>query len=275
MKLHIISDIHLEFLPRVNSLSSLQKHVPSLYSKCDLDLHNITLILAGDIGYITMDNYWEFLKDCASKYKYVVCIKGNHEYYSSSYNYEELEEREQEKSSHIKNLHHLSSDKIELDGITFLGTTLWTHIPDQDRKAIQEQVKDYSEIYCSKIYSNNRPIDIDFTNKLHEEQMKWLQDNISTSNNIVVITHHVPLPELSHSKYSSYKNIMSSFVNTDLPQEIFSNKIKLWIAGHTHTSMEHTHNGIKFIVNPLGYRGENKKPSIYQILLDSSFPDHH
>ena len=97
MKLHIMSDIHLEYYQNVLSIEQLLMKIPSLYDTCHYDnLKEIILILAGDIGYILKNNYWDFLTNCCQKYKYVICIKGNHEYYFTKkshkkYNFDELE----------------------------------------------------------------------------------------------------------------------------------------------------------------------------------------
>ena len=117
MKLHIMSDIHLEYYPNVSSIEQLLVKIPSLYDTCYNDnLKEIILVLAGDIGYILKNNYWNFLKDCCQKYKHVICIKGNHEYYITKkfnikYNFDELEKIAQEKANNIENLYYLSNDK--------------------------------------------------------------------------------------------------------------------------------------------------------------------
>jgi predicted MPP superfamily phosphohydrolase len=69
-----ISDIHLEFLPNVKSI--IEK-IPS----ADI------LVLAGDIGNVThKSNDIEcFLNDVKSKYRDVVYVAGNHEFYNCSF----------------------------------------------------------------------------------------------------------------------------------------------------------------------------------------------
>lgn len=264
MKLHIMSDIHLEYYQNVSSIEQLLTKIPSLYDTCHYDnLKEIILVLAGDIGYILKNNYWDFLKDCCQKYKYVICIKGNHEYYitrksDKKYNFDELEKIASEKANDIENLYYLSNDKIILDGFTFLGTTLWSFIPDEYKLITMSSINDYNYIY-----HNNTNITTEFINNINREQTNWLLENINTEiNNIIIITHHVPIKELVHSKYDKYKDILHSFQCTNLPNEIFSNKIKLWICGHTHTPMECEYKNIKFISNPIGYYGENINPNI-------------
>ena len=82
----MISDLHLEFHPTINNLSDLSSKVPSLFEGINNpnkgQTRDIILILAGDVGYPTEKNYWNFIEDCASKYKHVIYICGNHEYYN-------------------------------------------------------------------------------------------------------------------------------------------------------------------------------------------------
>jgi len=282
MKLHIISDIHLEYYAKISTLEELENKIPSLYETCSKETKDIILILAGDIGYITMNNYWKFLQDCSEKYKYVICITGNHEYYSIKnrkydfdklrlekisvcenkiYNFDELESMAMTRSKDIKNLYYLLDDKITLDGITFIGTTMWSHIPNHVKMIISTRVNDYN---C--IYTNNKLITTEFINEIHDKQTKYILENIT--DNCVVITHHLPRQELIHEKYYPYEDVNTSIMATSLPEAIFDKRIKLWICGHTHTHMECKYNDISFIANPMGYYKENPNPHIVELEIN-------
>ncbi len=65
MKLHLISDLHLEFYSDLDSLEKLCVKIPTLFSGTTLnpikgETTDVTLILAGDVGSPTLSNYWNF-----------------------------------------------------------------------------------------------------------------------------------------------------------------------------------------------------------------------
>lgn len=68
MEIQVYSDLHLEFY---------KKYYPLIEPKAEI------LLLLGDIGKISSKNYLEFIKDCSTKFKYILIVLGNHEYYHS------------------------------------------------------------------------------------------------------------------------------------------------------------------------------------------------
>jgi ferredoxin-like protein FixX len=100
-------------------------------------------------------------------------------------------------------------------------------------------------------------------NNLHKESRLFLKESIenSTINNekTIVITHHVPLHELTHEKYkigliARYNQCFSADLSDVISQQ---NTIYSWFYGHTHTKTERTFFNIPFHCNPHGYDGEN------------------
>jgi hypothetical protein len=78
----------------------------------------------------------------------------------------------------------------------------------------------------------------------------------------IVITHHLPLPELIHPKYLEGEHAwdMNQWFATNLQQLVitYCDKIKGWFYGHTHAPSCKTHFGVRFLCNPIGYSGENQ-----------------
>lgn len=138
--INLLSDLHLEFYPYVYTFSDFIKNVPKLNNKFDKDKTNEKmLILAGDIGYPTMDNYWHFIEDCCKLYKYVLCVSGNHEYYNSvdipmenKLTIEEIDriifDKKNEINNKYNNLYYLQNESIVIEGIKFIGSILWSRI---------------------------------------------------------------------------------------------------------------------------------------------------
>lgn len=240
----------------------------------DTDVSDIILILAGDIGQPWLDSYWLFLFSCADRYKHVLFITGNHEYYNRTKSMNEINKMIEIKQK-PQNLHFLNNTKFVIDGVTFLGSTLWTNINIGYTYEIYKKINDFRNIMIENDTNNKKlkHIMIQDIIDLHNFQLNWIKNNIKTVENIeekiILITHHLPTPQLSHSKYDCYNDINSSFF-TDLSKcDVFDNKIKFWFCGHTHIPMEYMdiNTNTKFVTNPMGYTSENSNFSIKEFTL--------
>lgn len=101
MKLHVLSDLHTEFA----------NFCPP---KTDADI----VVLAGDIGVGSGGLEWAARRFPKAP---VVYVPGNHEFYGH-----DIDLTDELKSSAPGNIHILNNDSLELDGVRFLGCTLWT-----------------------------------------------------------------------------------------------------------------------------------------------------
>lgn len=248
-KIHVMSDLHLEF--NYDKIKSIDSIVDT-----SIDTSETILILAGDIGYPQMQNYWDFLNSCAERYMDVIFITGNHEYYSDEFDWHQINNLIESKQK-PNNLHFLNKSKLVLKGITFLGTTGWTHIPPRSISYVVETMNDYEYIQTNKV--TNKLLTTTDVNTEHDDCIKWLESEITnTDDKIIIITHHLPTFSLIDKKYSKYHNINCAFAS-DLTK-LFDNKIKFWVCGHTHTKTKWTYapTNTTFIINPFGYEGENE-----------------
>ena len=133
MQYHIISDLHIEFHQDVISVKTLLDKYPHLICTKS-DPAETVLLLAGDIGSWFYPNLKLFLTDCSNRYKHVIYILGNHEYYSEKNktmtDIEELAQTEideMNKTNEKHNLYFLNKTSVCIDGVKFLGATLWTN----------------------------------------------------------------------------------------------------------------------------------------------------
>ena len=84
MELRVISDVHVEYYDDSKILiDRLNKYFPTVNSEKEI------LIIAGDIGMATDGNrinskYLEILKYFRSRWKYIILVPGNHEWYGST-----------------------------------------------------------------------------------------------------------------------------------------------------------------------------------------------
>jgi len=88
-----------------------------------------------------------------------------------------------------------------------------------------------------------------------------LEDAIEDKISCVVITHHMPSYKLIDEKYydDNYNMWFASHLDNIIIQH--KQKIKGWIYGHTHSANRCVLHDVKMYCNPLGYKGENKKPN--------------
>jgi predicted phosphohydrolase len=101
MKLRILSDLHIEFADFTPPPT-------------DADV----TVLAGDIGVGMAALDWTHLNFPEMP---VVYVLGNHEYYRH-----DLALLGQMKKAALSNVHILENDCVVLEGVRFLGATLWT-----------------------------------------------------------------------------------------------------------------------------------------------------
>ncbi len=138
MKIHLLSDIHLETGPY---------QLPH-------DLQCDVIVAAGDIG--TGLQGVEWLKTLG---KPVVYVLGNHDYWSAYENqidmFDLIDQVRQAAAN--SNVHFLENESVIIGGVRFLGATLWTDFGQFNPSLITEAgnfVNDYWQIYCPRFYAD-------------------------------------------------------------------------------------------------------------------------
>lgn len=281
---HIMSDIHLESRKKdfkvilensinKNNILKISQSFPQLNINFDPnEKNNVNLILAGDIGYPSMQNYRDFLLKSTELYDNIYMIAGNHEFYYGKQTVEQIlsdiklicSEINEFNKSNINNghLYFLDNDMVSNNDIRILGSTLWTNVTSIDR-VNSKYINDYNLI---------TDFDVDKSNELYNQNYKWLKESLgeiimekNTNPNIktIIITHHLPSFKLINPKYKSYSNINCFFASNS--DELISNPVNYWIYGHTHTKTTHNINGVNIMCNPIGYVGEEKTYDPYNI----------
>jgi len=245
MKLHIISDLHIEF----------SQYMPSSASY-DADV----IVLAGDIGVGMKGLEWA-TKLLNRTNAHIIYIAGNHEFY----NYEINSLRKAMKaycsapvgwngddSQH--RLHFLDDDEVVIDGVRFLGSTLWTDFQLFGEELKQECMLDGQQrlndfrLISSGEWAFNAQDSID----LHNKSAAWLKKKLkheAFDGKTVVVTHHLPSTESVVSRYKD--DLLSACFASDLDNLLGHSD--LWIHGHTHDSLDYVKNGTRVVCNPRGY----------------------
>lgn len=243
MRLHVLSDLHLEF-------GAFQ------YSNQMADC----VILAGDVH--TKKNGIKWIKENITEIP-VIYIMGNHEFYGEKF--PRLIDKIK-KEAEDTNVHVLENEHTEIDEYLFFGCTLWTNMnlygDFQSGSIESQQMNDYKRIRKSAGYKKLQPRD---TRIHHSESVLEMEKFFASHSNdrTVVVTHHAPsilsLPENRRDQIIScaYASNLDSFVQEHAPL--------IWIHGHIHHSKDYRIGNTRILSNPRAYIDEpnpNFDPSL-------------
>jgi predicted phosphodiesterase len=240
VRLHILSDLHLEKAPL--DLAAVDGDAAS-----DADV----VILAGDTDVGTRGIEW------ARRWgggRPVLYVAGNHEFYGGSLPGVIDDLREAADGSGIR---VLENDEIILDGVRFLGCTLWSDFEfdgpdrrDASMRLSERVVNDYSHITYGPEQRTLHPTD---TRTLHMQSRAWLADRLSEpfQGTTIVVTHHQPVI-LGKPDNTVLRSLAGAFVS-DVSELMGGDRTKLWIYGHTHRAADLDVDGTRVLSNPRGY----------------------
>lgn len=247
MKLRIISDCHLEF----GNLN-----FPEMP-----DEKNQILILAGDIGIVNKPYTIKFfLEEMSERFKYVLFVLGNHEFYHGSLI--RTPEKFKDIIQDMDNIILLNNETFILDGIKFIGSTLWTDLDNLNPILIYRMKDKYNGLNDFKQIrtgSKEAPYlkrigHMDwYTRFLNSKKFIFSELEKDIGLKHVVISHHGPSYLSVPSEFKG--DILNGCYVSNLYDEIYDSNAKLWIHGHTHTSLEYMIGDTRVICNPRGYFG--------------------
>ncbi|MBD2091864.1 metallophosphoesterase [Microcoleus sp. FACHB-1515] len=248
MKLHILSDLHLEFeafTPPVTNADAI--------------------VLAGDIHVGKKGVEWA--KTHFSN-KPVIYVLGNHEFYGKAFPKHVIDLK---KLAEGTNIHILENDRLTLDGITFLGCTLWTDFnlygnPKVAGHQATQTMSDYRKIRVSSDYRKLRSID---TAIIHNKSLQWLSSELSDQQNqpIVVITHHAPS---SRSLPDNREDLLNAAYASPLDCVVEQSQAALWVHGHLHQQQDYSIGKTRVLCNPRGYPDERNPHFIPNLVVELS-----
>ena len=241
MKLYILSDLHLE-------LGDFE--VPSIAPD--------VVVIAGDLHVGVRGLRWaaERLPDVPILY-----VLGNHEYYRETMPrfVDEMRTAAAAVDDRIEVLHR---DQVELDGLVFLGATLWTDFAlGGDRaEGMAKAWESLTDFRVTNVDPGQRRLEPKDLLAIHEQERRWLEDSLSTlvGKPTVVVTHHPP-SALSVPEYA-LTDPWSSVYASALDELVESSRAELWIHGHIHTPADYTIGSTRVLSNPRGYVNPGRTP---------------
>lgn len=238
MKIHLLSDLHLEFGDLVPPAT-------------DADV----VVLAGDIHIKARAIAWA-LKHFADKP--VVYVAGNHEYYGGSLGHTMQKMRSLAEGT---NVHFLHDRAVIIDGVRFLGATLWTDyrltgnqpLAELDARNILQDFKYIRDAQFRKI----RPLQV---LEAHVRSRAFLQEHLDApfDGKTVVVTHHAPTELSIHERYRTTGGHLNAAYASRL--DGMMGTAALWVHGHTHDSFDYDVYGTRVVCNPRGYASDSLNP---------------
>lgn len=272
MKIKIVSDLHLEFndinIPNdegadVLILSGDIMIAQDLHDHAAADFNPYSAGAFAELGrkQQRVKTFRDFLSRCSFQYPKVVYVAGNHEFYHGKF-FAGIEYLREECAKH-PNVHFLERDTVDIDGVTFVGGTLWTDMNKGDpltQHAIRDMMNDFRIIRNDyNGYSSLKPSNVI---ERHIKTKEYIREVIKIvreqkpENKVVVVTHHSPSFLSCHPMYA-HDHIMNGGYHSDLSEFILDHpEIVLWTHGHTHHPFDYTIGTTRIVCNPRGYEAD-------------------
>ncbi|MFC6439759.1 metallophosphoesterase [Bowmanella sp. JS7-9] len=237
MRLLLLSDLHLEFL------SKPQK----LYAAISPNMAD-AVVLAGDIACGTgAEDVIRYLVGVGYR---VIYVLGNHEFYG--HDPEQLIAQWREISERTPGLYFLHNDAVTLDGITFWGTVLWSHLNTQRQteavdRLLRQNLKRVADFRHIKVWSP----------KMMQQHYYQALDYLTrflhqpTTGRIVVISHFLPSYRCIDTAFAA--SPLNPYFASPLDKLIEQTQPALWLHGHTHSSVRLSIGQTRIMANPRGY----------------------
>lgn len=237
MRLHVLSDLHLEFDPFTPSPVAAD-----------------VIVLAGDTGRGKRGLEWA--RQAFSDWP-VVYVAGNHEYYTHA-----LPKLTNElRTASGEDVHFLEQECVEIAGVRFFGCTLWSDFqllgnPSLARDTAQLKMNDYRKIRVPPQYRKLRVRD---TLDVHYRSRRWLEAavNRGETRGAVIVTHHAPSARSLPPRMAG--DWLSPAYASDLDALIEASQAALWVHGHTHWPVDYRVGNTRVLGNPRGYTDEPVK----------------
>lgn len=238
MRIQIMSDLHAEFM-RDNGLSFM-KTLP--------DTGADVLVLAGDVGMVAGGSLFRMLECALARFRDVVYVTGNHEYYRSSP--AEVHEAIAAFGRRHAGFHWLSAGTVEIAGQRFIGATLWFP-PCRDQYA-RGLLSDFSVI------ADFEP----WVYEQHAQAVEYLEAHVQPGD--IVVTHHLPSSSVVHPRWVG--NALNPFFASDSLSTAVLGRAAVWVYGHTHDSKDDRIGATRLLVNPFGYARHELNPNFDEAL---------
>ncbi len=280
MKIQLLSDLHLESNP---------EFVPEPAPGADV------LVLAGDIGSYQQGSALTTLDDGdfgLGRFSpqrgwpvTVLYVPGNHEY--DGLDFDEAHARLRETCTRL-GITWLEREQVVLQGVRFVGTTLWSdfdalgplagqalpeaHAPHALPGGYTAQLKARDKAFRAANWylrktGTTRDGEAWLAAQVREQALlcqQWLSDALAQPHDgpTVVVTHFAPSLRSADPRYGLVPGTAGfcNALDALLPQA------QLWLHGHLHCPSDYVHAGCRVVANPLGYAGKGEQARFVRCL---------
>lgn len=249
MKIDYISDLHIDFWAKHNK--NVDKWLLRTNEFCQSllpDELGEVLIIAGDIGHYNLQSTW-VLEFFSKRYKQLVMVLGNHDYYLVS----NTQERKYNKSSNLRvkelkdiiktfdNVKLLDKFKIyEYNGVKFAGSTSWYPVESPEEIHFYYKISNDSKLIKGFNLLEKRESEMKGYEKLEVDEVD------------VIVTHVPPI----------YTDSTRRFNNNSCYLNKLESKASWYVFGHTHENMIYQDDYSDYMVNAVGYPSDNLEKQI-------------
>jgi len=247
MKIRVFSDLHLEF-----------------YDFHPVDVPADVVVLAGDIQSEHYGLGWarRMFPDTT-----IVYVMGNHEFYDADI--DAVLERARREAAALE-ISLLEKDQAIIDGVRFLGTTLWTDFEVEEPRLPRARAMRHANATMPDfriIHYRGVTLSAEITREIHMASRQWLAERLAEpfEGKTVVVTHHLPHRGSIDRQFRG-DPLNPAFV-THMP-ELVQPPVNLWIHGHTHCSCDYEPvKGTRVLCNPRGYGPSELNRQFHQRLV--------
>jgi len=247
MKVQILSDLHNEFHRARNV------RVPDI-EDAGADL----IILAGDIDVGLAGVHWA-IEQSERLHRPLVYVCGNHEFYGECPKELLTSMRAVAQGTRV---HVLENEAVGVDGVRVLGATLWTDFRAlgryRENECMRAAVLNIADFRLIRFHNPDgththlQPIN---AASWHATSLTWLTQELAKPFNgrTVVVTHHGPSIQChDYLIYGGPDPISVSFWSR-IERLLTSERVTLWVYGHTHSNLRFEENGVPVVCNQRGY----------------------
>jgi hypothetical protein len=232
-----MSDIHREFGSPVH----ITEPPPMTADK------NTVLVLAGDIDLGDAGIKWA--GSIRKKYKEIIYVPGNHEYYRQ--NMVKLDPLLAE-TAKAEGVTLLMEASVVIDGKRFIGGTMWTDMGGGNPNVLFEARATMNDYHV--IRNGHRKLRPEDTVEIHRRTKQFIFEEIDKSAEpCVVVTHHLPTYMGYPEQYAGHRR--NAYYVTEMFDLIKDreDKILAWFHGHNHTSVDAKIGKVRLLSNQYGY----------------------
>lgn len=239
MNVLVLSDLHVDARPF--------KGVFTDDNKEDI------VIIPGDIGPMHHFRFESTIRDICSHVRFLLFVPGNHEFYGLDV----IKDKQivKDLATTISNFILLDNDFVVIDGVKFIGSTMWTDMEKSNYFALHACKQNMNDFWI--IRNGAGKFTPEDSVEFHKVAIAFIEEELLNSQydplvkENVVITHHAPSFASIVPKYRG--DAINAGFASELSEMILNHNIKYWIHGHMHSKLDYMIGSTRVICNPRGY----------------------